>query len=103
VTTDKGGTRSYGAGSVCPVVANDDDGAMLDLIIAFIEDPRWRHEMSKRSRRLLRRNSLGTSRLHNMPTYIIVCLRNAGLGPALHTGSATLLCQLPSKSGGRSG
>jgi glycosyltransferase involved in cell wall biosynthesis len=51
VTTDKGGTRSYGAGSVYPVVANDDDGAMLDLIIAYLEDPSWRDEMSKRSRR----------------------------------------------------
>lgn len=50
VTTDKGGTRSYGAGSLYPVVANDDDGAMVDLIVAYLEDPKWRDEMGKRSR-----------------------------------------------------
>ncbi|MGO8791392.1 MAG: glycosyltransferase family 4 protein [Terriglobia bacterium] len=51
VTTDKGGTRSYGAGSLYPVVADDDDGAMVDLIMAYLESPKWRDEMSKRSRR----------------------------------------------------
>lgn len=51
VTTDAGGTRSYGAGSLYPVVADDDDGAMVDLIMAYLESPKWRDEMSKRSRR----------------------------------------------------
>ena len=51
VTTDAGGTRSYGAGSLYPVVANDDDGAMLDLIVAYLEDPKRRQEISERSRR----------------------------------------------------
>lgn len=50
VATDAAGTRSYGAGSLYPVVANDDDAAMLDLIIAYLEDPKWRDEISKRSR-----------------------------------------------------
>ena len=51
VTTDKGGTRSYGAGSLYPVVANDDDDAMLELIMAYLENPSWRQEISARSRR----------------------------------------------------
>ena len=51
VATDAGGTRSYGAGSLYPVVANDDDGAMVDLITAYLEKPKWRDEISKRSRR----------------------------------------------------
>lgn len=51
VTTDVGGTYSYGAGSLYPVVKNDDDGAMLDLIMAYLEHPKWRQEMSARSRR----------------------------------------------------
>ena len=51
VTTDSSGARSYGAGSLYPVVGNDDDAAMLDLIMAYLEDSKWRQEMSARSRR----------------------------------------------------
>ena len=51
VTTDRGGTRSYGAGSLYPVVANDDDDAMLELIAAYVRDPNWRQEVSARCRR----------------------------------------------------
>lgn len=50
VTTDRGGTRSYGAGSLYPVVANDDDDAMLELIFGYLESPSWREEISKRCR-----------------------------------------------------
>jgi glycosyltransferase involved in cell wall biosynthesis len=51
VTTDAAGTRSYGAGSLYPVVENDDDEAMLDLIIAYLETPKWRQQVSEGSRR----------------------------------------------------
>jgi len=36
VTTDVGGIRDYGGGSVYPVVPNDDDGAMIALIERYL-------------------------------------------------------------------
>jgi glycosyltransferase involved in cell wall biosynthesis len=50
VTTDVGGIRDYGGGSLYPVVANDDDDAMIDLIEAYLARPELRDETSARCR-----------------------------------------------------
>jgi glycosyltransferase involved in cell wall biosynthesis len=50
VTTDVGGVRDYGGGSVYPVVANDDDDAMVDLVEAYLADPARRAEVAARGR-----------------------------------------------------
>ena len=41
VTTDVGGIRDYGGGALFPVVANDDDQAMLTLIERYLNEPDW--------------------------------------------------------------
>ena len=46
VTTDVGGIRDYGGGSLFPVVANNDDDAMVDLISQYLDQPSWRYEVS---------------------------------------------------------
>ena len=50
VTTDVGGIRDYGGGSVFPVVRNNDDDAMIDLAGQYLIDAAWRDEMSRRCR-----------------------------------------------------
>ena len=50
VTTDVGGVRDYGAGTVYPVVANDDDDAMLELVEAYLDNPAWRDEIGAHGR-----------------------------------------------------
>jgi glycosyltransferase involved in cell wall biosynthesis len=50
VTTDVGGVRDYGGGSVYPVVANDDDDAMVELVEAYFEDPARRAAVGGRGR-----------------------------------------------------
>ena len=50
VTTDVGGVRDYGGGSVYPVVANNDDAAMVGLVEKYLNDPRWRNEVSAKCR-----------------------------------------------------
>ncbi len=47
VTTDVGGIRDYGGGSLFPVVANDDDEAMLSLIERYLNEPDWRDSVSR--------------------------------------------------------
>ena len=42
VTTDVGGIRDYGGGSIYPVVANNDDSAMLELIERYLSSPEFR-------------------------------------------------------------
>jgi len=42
VTTDVGGIRDYGGGSIYPVVPNNDDDAMLELIERYLSSPEFR-------------------------------------------------------------
>ncbi|MBL7071372.1 MAG: glycosyltransferase family 4 protein [Candidatus Omnitrophica bacterium] len=50
VTTDVGGIRDYGGGSIYPVIANDDDEAMIQLIEKYLDRPAWRSEIGKKCR-----------------------------------------------------
>lgn len=52
VTTDVGGIRDYGGGSVFPIVRNNDDDAMIELVGRYLTQPGWRENMSRRSREL---------------------------------------------------
>lgn len=51
VTTDVGGVRDYGAGSIFPVVDNNDDDAMVDLIVSYLDRPALRRETALCCRR----------------------------------------------------
>ncbi len=51
VTTDVGGVRDYGGADIYPIVANDDDQAMIDLIEKYIANPDWRKEIANSCRR----------------------------------------------------
>jgi glycosyltransferase involved in cell wall biosynthesis len=50
VTTDVGGLRDYGAGTIYPVVPNDDDKAMIDLIGDYLASPIWRGQIASSCR-----------------------------------------------------
>lgn len=50
VTTDVGGIRDYGGGTVFPLVANNDDEAMIHLVEKFLDDSSWRNEVAARCR-----------------------------------------------------
>jgi glycosyltransferase involved in cell wall biosynthesis len=50
VTTDVGGIRDYGGGRIFPVVQNDDDTAMVDLVGQYLNNSTWREEVSRASR-----------------------------------------------------
>ena len=50
VTTDVGGIRDYGGGSVYPLVANDDDDGMIKLIEKYLRDPGWYNEIARKCR-----------------------------------------------------
>lgn len=50
ITTDVGGIRDYGGGTLYPVVANNDDDAMLSLVAQYLAKPAWRDEISRASR-----------------------------------------------------
>jgi len=50
VTTDVGGIRDYSGGDVLPVVANNDDDAMVALVEKYLANPGWRDEIGKRCR-----------------------------------------------------
>ena len=50
LTTDVGGIRDYGGGTVFPVVENDDDEGMLTLIERYLTQPVWREEVSRTCR-----------------------------------------------------
>jgi len=50
VTTDVGGIRDYGGGNLFPVVANNDDDAMIALVEQFLNRPMWRDEISRAGR-----------------------------------------------------
>ena len=55
VTTDVGGIRDYGGGSVYPVVANDDDGAMLELIDRYLGSRDFRNSTGDAAREFTER------------------------------------------------
>jgi glycosyltransferase involved in cell wall biosynthesis len=50
VTTDVGGIRDYGGGTIFPVVRNDDDVAMAHLVSRYLEDSHFRKKVSDESR-----------------------------------------------------
>lgn len=51
VTTDVGGIRDYGGGSIYPVVDNNDDIGMVDIISVYLNDPHSRDQVSCLCRR----------------------------------------------------
>jgi glycosyltransferase involved in cell wall biosynthesis len=56
VTTDVGGIRDYGGGSVYPVVANNDDDAMIALIESYVADLALRQKASAACRTFVETN-----------------------------------------------
>jgi glycosyltransferase involved in cell wall biosynthesis len=50
VTTDVGGIRDYGGGTVFPVIANNDEAGMIALVEKYVSEPAWHHETAKRCR-----------------------------------------------------
>ena len=50
VTTDVGGIRDYGGGSVYPLVPNNDDDGMIALVEQYLSQPAWRNEMGRACR-----------------------------------------------------
>ena len=50
VTTDVGGIRDYGGGTLFPVVKNDDDDAMVDLVNEYLNSSTRRNEVSRACR-----------------------------------------------------
>lgn len=55
-TTDVGGIRDYAGGDIFPVVANNDDAAMVALVEQYLAQPQWRHEVGQRCRRFVEEN-----------------------------------------------
>lgn len=51
VTTDVGGIRDYGGGSIYPVVTNNNDDAMIALVERHLAQPAWRDEIAAAGRR----------------------------------------------------
>ena len=50
VTTDVGGIRDYGGGDIFPVVANNDDDAMISLIEQYFSRTAWHEQIGKNCR-----------------------------------------------------
>jgi glycosyltransferase involved in cell wall biosynthesis len=50
ITTDVGGIRSYGGGTVFPLVANNDDDACLALVDRYLSDESYRRETGEACR-----------------------------------------------------
>jgi glycosyltransferase involved in cell wall biosynthesis len=50
VTTDVGGIRDYGGGSVFPVLANNDDDGMVAAVIRYLDDSSLRDDVGRRGR-----------------------------------------------------
>jgi glycosyltransferase involved in cell wall biosynthesis len=55
-TTDVGGIRDYGGGTIFPVVANNDDEAMLALVERYLRQPEWREQIGKACRAFAEEN-----------------------------------------------
>ena len=51
VATEGDGITDYGGGTIFPVVPNDDDEAMIDMIERYLQDPAWRDEVATECRR----------------------------------------------------
>lgn len=49
-TTDCGGIADYGGGSIYPVVDNDDDEKMIELVEQYLDRSDWRAEISRNCR-----------------------------------------------------
>lgn len=56
VTTDVGGIRDYGGASIYPVVPNNDDNAMINLIERYLNDTAWYNEIAKKCREFAEQN-----------------------------------------------
>ena len=56
VTTDVGGIRDYAGGEILPLVANDDDDAMVALAEQYLARPQWRNEIAARCRQFVERH-----------------------------------------------
>ena len=56
VPTDVGGIRDYGGGSIYPVVANNDDNAMIELIDKYLAAPSWRNKIARECREFAEQN-----------------------------------------------
>jgi|694.fasta_scaffold39313_7 glycosyltransferase involved in cell wall biosynthesis len=50
VTTDVGGIRDYGGADIFPIVANNDDDAMVALVERYLQNPAWREVVSQKQR-----------------------------------------------------
>ena len=50
ITTDVGGIRSYGGGSVYPVITNNDHDAMIDLVKQYLSDTIYRNNIAREQR-----------------------------------------------------
>ena len=46
-TTDVGGIRDYGGGSIFPVVPNNHDDEMIALVEQYFSRPDWRDQVGK--------------------------------------------------------
>lgn len=47
VTTDVGGIRDYGGGCCYPIVENNDDDSMIQLVEHYIQNPTYRSLISR--------------------------------------------------------
>lgn len=56
VTTDVGGIRDYGGGEIYPLIANDDDRSMIELLNSYLEDDSRCMEVSRAARRFAESN-----------------------------------------------
>lgn len=56
VTTDVGGIRDYGGADIFPIVANNDDAAMISLVEQYLANPKWRNETGQRCRQFVEQN-----------------------------------------------
>ncbi len=50
VTTDVGGIRDYGGGTLFPVTDGDDDDAMISLVEQYLSRPAWRDQVARACR-----------------------------------------------------
>jgi glycosyltransferase involved in cell wall biosynthesis len=50
ITTDTGGIRSYGGGTLFPVVRNNDDSSFLDLAATYLTEPEFTATISRKCR-----------------------------------------------------
>ncbi len=56
VTTDCGGIRDYGGGTLFPVVANNDDDAMIALVEKYLDSKDLRSSVSRKTRQFAEEN-----------------------------------------------